>query len=83
MARGGDGGCERFPPAGSKVRICIELGPEEYAALRGMLEAFPEKRSVEELVRDVVLHNVRNFASLSAKVRSILEEVLPRPSEAG
>jgi len=59
-------------------RICIELSDEDYATLEDMLDMFPGRRDVQDLVKDMVRHNIENYRRITAWVRKIIEEVLEK-----
>ena len=57
-------------------RVCIELSDEDYETLKDMLDMFPDRRDVQELIADMVRHNIENYRRITAWVRKIIEEVL-------
>lgn len=56
-----------------KVRICIELDEEDYRDLIEMLRMYPEYQYIDELVKGMVMHNIKNYRRLREWVRRIIE----------
>jgi len=52
------------------IRICIELDEKDY---RDLTEMFPGRR-VEELVKDMVTNNIKNYRELMGWVERIIKE---------
>lgn len=57
-----------------KVRICIDFDEEDYKDLLGILEMYPEYQYIDELVKGMVMHNIKNYRRLREWVKRIIEE---------